>query len=99
MLPGPARDVKALALEARSLVFDVCFAPVTSRLATVHSLPSWAKEKEKDEVQGWGEQGDGGWDYDTVPQPYMTQVSYVDEVRIGLLMFAGSIDRSVLEEP
>lgn len=63
---------------------------MTSRLATVHSLPSWAEEKEKDEVQGWGEQGDGGWDYDTVPQPYMTQVSYIYDraivMRVGSLL-------------
>lgn len=74
MLPGPARDVRALAAEARSLVFDVCFAPVATRLNTVSSLPSWLEE----DANHAGEWGDAGGDdmgeYDTVPQAYMTQV-------------------------
>lgn len=77
MLPAPAREVRALAADARSLVFDVCFKPVATRLNTVPALPSWREEK------GGGGGGFGGWgadvgddadDYDTVPQAYMTQV-------------------------
>lgn len=74
MLPGPARDVRAIAVEARSLVFDVCFAPVTARLDTVPSLLLWVEESAS-EGQGWGgEEGGDAWEYDTVPQAYMTQV-------------------------
>eukprot|EP00752_Nemacystus_decipiens_P003518 g3245.t2 len=77
VLPAPAREVRALAADARSLVFDVCFKPVTSRLDTVPSLPSWREEQGGGTGggQGWGaDMGDDAEGYDTVPQAYMTQV-------------------------
>lgn len=82
MLPGPGRDVKALALEARSMVFDVCFSPVAKRLDTVPSLSSWAREEGgQDQEQGWGVED--GYEYDTVPQPYMTQVGRLGKEQGG----------------
>ncbi|CAN0283647.1 unnamed protein product, partial [Ectocarpus fasciculatus] len=45
VLPAPAREVRALAADARSLVFDVCFKPVTARLNTLPTLVSWQEEQ------------------------------------------------------
>lgn len=75
MLPAPAREVRALAGDARSLVFDVCFKPVTARLNTLPTLVSWQEEQGGGGAGGWGaDMGDGADEYDTVPQAYMTQV-------------------------
>eukprot|EP00903_Cladosiphon_okamuranus_P014110 g13116.t1 len=77
VLPAPAREVRALAADARSLVFDVCFKPVTSRLDTVPALSTWREEQggSAGVGQGWGaDMGDDTEEYDTVPQAYMTQV-------------------------
>lgn len=77
MLPAPAREVRALAADARSLVFDVCFKPVTSRLDTVPALPCWREDQggSAGGGHGWGaDMGDDAEEYDTVPQAYMTQV-------------------------
>lgn len=79
MLPAPAREVRALAADARSLVFDVCFKTVATRLNTVPALPSWREEEggTAGRGQGWGaDMGDDtAEEYDTVPQAYMTQVN------------------------
>ncbi|CAM9472002.1 unnamed protein product [Ectocarpus sp. 4 AP-2014] len=75
VLPAPAREVRALAADARSLVFDVCFKPVAARLDTVPTLVSWQEEQGGGGGGGWGaDVGDGADEYDTVPQAYMTQV-------------------------
>ncbi|CAM9293267.1 unnamed protein product [Scytosiphon promiscuus] len=94
VLPAPAREVRALAADARSLVFDVCFKPVTTRLNTVPSLPSWREEKAGGGggFGGWGaDVGDDADDYDTVPQAYMTQVGeHLLSLLQNLEPFAGS---------
>ncbi|CAM9938343.1 unnamed protein product, partial [Discosporangium mesarthrocarpum] len=41
ILPSPARDVLALASEARTNVLGVCIAPVRSWLSAIPSMPSW----------------------------------------------------------
>ncbi|CAM9845413.1 unnamed protein product, partial [Laminaria digitata] len=40
VLPAPGRELRGLATDARCLVYDVCFAPVTARLNTVPGLSS-----------------------------------------------------------
>eukprot|EP00904_Undaria_pinnatifida_P008473 jgi/Undpi1/4756/HiC_scaffold_18.g08109.m1 len=79
VLPAPGRELRGLATDARCLVYDVCFVPITARLNTVPGLASWVEGEEEGGGggRGWGGEGGAGddaWEYDTVPQAYMTQV-------------------------